>query len=151
MKLFSNFLFVAFLTPHILVDPPSHLTDTRTIRAGKGKMRNRRFQLRKGPLVIYSEDHGITHAFRNIPGVDLIKVDRLNLLQLAPGGHMGRFCIWTQAAFEKLDDIYGTFKKVSVQKSGYRSVWSHVCPPPPPHTLSASSSCPLSLGCLNPR
>lgn len=94
--------------------------DTRTIRAGKGKMRNRRFQLRKGPLVIYSEDHGITHAFRNIPGVDLIKVDRLNLLQLAPGGHMGRFCIWTQAAFEKLDDIYGTFKKVSVQKSGYR-------------------------------
>ena len=50
----------------------------------------------------------------------MIKVDRLNLLQLAPGGHMGRFCIWTQAAFEKLDDIYGTFKKVSVQKSGYR-------------------------------
>ena len=100
-------------------------------------MRNRRFQLRKGPLVIYSEDHGITHAFRNIPGVDLIKVDRLNLLQLAPGGHMGRFCIWTQGAFEKLDDIYGTFKKVSVQKSGYRSVWWHVCPLPP-HTHTTS-------------
>lgn len=83
-------------------------------------MRNRRFQLRKGPLIIYNEDHGITRAFRNIPGVDLLKVDRLNLLQLAPGGHMGRFCIWTQAAFEKLDDIYGTFKRVSVQKSGYR-------------------------------
>ena len=76
--------------------------------------------MRKGPLIIYCEDHGITRAFRNIPGVDLIKVDRLNLLQLAPGGHMGRFCIWTQDAFEKLDDIYGTFRKVSTQKSGYR-------------------------------
>ena len=76
--------------------------------------------MRKGPLIIYCEDQGITRAFRNIPGVDLIKVDRLNLLQLAPGGHMGRFCIWTQDAFEKLDDIYGTFRKVSTQKSGYK-------------------------------
>lgn len=83
-------------------------------------MRNRRFQMRKGPLIIYNEDQGVTRAFRNVPGVDLIKVDRLNLLQLAPGGHMGRFCIWTQDAFEKLDDIYGTFRKVSTQKSGYK-------------------------------
>ena len=42
-------------------------------------------------------------AFRNIPGVELACVDRLNLLKLAPGGHLGRFVIWTQAAFEKLD------------------------------------------------
>jgi len=36
----------------------------------------------------------------------------LNLLQLAPGGHMGRFCVWTEAAFAKLDPIYG--EKVNV-------------------------------------
>lgn len=29
-------------------------------------------------------------------------------MQLAPGGHMGRFCIWTKSAFEALDTIYGT-------------------------------------------
>jgi hypothetical protein len=29
-------------------------------------------------------------------------------LQLAPGGHLGRFCIWTKSAFEKLDAIFGT-------------------------------------------
>lgn len=28
-------------------------------------------------------------------------------MQLAPGGHMGRFCIWTKSAFEALDTIYG--------------------------------------------
>jgi large subunit ribosomal protein L4e len=27
-------------------------------------------------------------------------------LQLAPGGHMGRFCLWSQAALEKLDSIF---------------------------------------------
>lgn len=39
---------------------------------------------------------GIHRAFRNLPGVETACVDRLNLLTLAPGGHMGRFCVWTQ-------------------------------------------------------
>lgn len=46
--------------------------------------------MRKGPLIIYNEDHGVTKAFRNLPGVDLLPVDRLNLLRLCPGGHLGR-------------------------------------------------------------
>lgn len=58
-------------------------------------------------------------AFRNIPGVDLIDVSRLNLLKLAPGGHVGRFVIWTESAFKKLDALYGTWKKKSTLKSGY--------------------------------
>ncbi len=35
-------------------------------------------------------------AFRNSPGVELVNVRRLNLLQLAPGDHLGRFIIWTE-------------------------------------------------------
>lgn len=81
---------------------------SRKIRAGKGKMRNRRFVQRRGPLVIYDQDEGIVKAFRNLPGVDMCQVERLNLLQLAPGGHIGRFCVWTEAAMEKLDKLYGS-------------------------------------------
>jgi large subunit ribosomal protein L4e len=81
--------------------------DSKQIRAGKGKMRNRRYTLRRGPLIIYKTNDGVEQAFRNLPGVELCCVDRLNLLQLAPGGHMGRFCIWSQAALEALDTIYG--------------------------------------------
>ena len=81
--------------------------NSKQIRAGKGKMRNRRYTLRRGPLVIYASNDGVERAFRNLPGVELCCVDRLNLLQLAPGGHMGRFCIWSKAAFEKLEEIYG--------------------------------------------
>merc|ERR1712151_574179 len=78
----------------------------KQIRAGKGKMRNRRYTLRRGPLIIYETDDGIEKAFRNLPGVELCCVDRLNLLQLAPGGHMGRFCVWSQSAVNRLDSIY---------------------------------------------
>jgi large subunit ribosomal protein L4e len=93
--------------------------ESRKIRAGVGKMRNRRHVQRRGPLVVFAEDHGITQAFRNLPGVELAHVDRLNLLQLAPGGHLGRFIIWTQSAFTKLNGIYGSVTRESTQKKGY--------------------------------
>jgi len=89
---------------------------SKTLRAGKGKMRNRRFVQRRGPLVVYDTDNGITKAFRNIPGVELADVKALNLLQLAPGGHLGRFCLWTQGAFEKLDQVFGTMTKPSATR-----------------------------------
>ncbi|KAL8464673.1 hypothetical protein ACS0TY_034250 [Phlomoides rotata] len=94
--------------------------DSHAIRPGKGKMRNRRYISRKGPLVVYgSEVAKLTKAFRKIPGVKVAHVSRLNLLKLAPGGHLRRFIILTKSAFEKLDEIYGTFDKPTEKKSGY--------------------------------
>jgi len=95
------------------------VSNSRKLRAGQGKLRNRRHRQRRGPLVVYNEDNGIVKAFRNLPGVELVNVRRLNLLQLAPGGHLGRFVIWTEAAFTLLDDVYGTFEKVALYKKDY--------------------------------
>lgn len=93
---------------------------SRQIRSGKGKLRNRRYVQRRGPLIVYDGPKSFTHAFRNLPGVELCNVSRLNLLQLAPGGHLGRFVIWTQSAFERLDSLYGDYNKPSAEKTGYR-------------------------------
>lgn len=91
-------------------DDVERVIKSRCVRAGKGKWRGRRHVQRRGPLVIYNDNKsGITRAFRNIPGVDLCKVTRLNLLKLAPGAHCGRLIIWTSDAFEALDQIYGTY------------------------------------------
>jgi len=92
---------------------------SRRFRAGKGKMRNRRKVQKKGPLIIYNKDQGMKRAFRNIPGIDVINVNKLNLLKLAPGGHVGRFCIWTESAFKALDGLYGTWRKPSTQKKDF--------------------------------
>ena len=89
------------------LDDVDKAADSKQIRAGKGKMRNRRYTMRRGPLIIYKTNDGVEQAFRNLPGVELCCVDRLNLLQLAPGGHMGRFCVWSQAALDELETIYG--------------------------------------------
>lgn len=55
-------------------------------------------------------------------GITLQNVNKLNLLRLAPGGHVGRFCIWTESAFRKLDDLYGTWRKPATLKNGYKWV-----------------------------
>ena len=86
---------------------------SRTLRAGKGKLRGRRHRQRRGPLVVYSPEvdgKELAKGFRNIPGVETCAVDALNLLQLAPGGHLGRFIIWTSAAFKELDLVYESKK-----------------------------------------
>eukprot|EP00916_Digyalum_oweni_P020497 GHVL01034172.1.p1 GENE.GHVL01034172.1~~GHVL01034172.1.p1 ORF type:complete len:359 (+),score=53.39 GHVL01034172.1:41-1117(+) len=92
---------------------------TKKIRTGKGKARNRRYKIRKGPLVVYGEDAGLRKGIKNLLGFDMCRVDNLNLLQLAPGGVMGRLVIWTQSAFEKLNDLFGTDKIAAPAKKKY--------------------------------
>lgn len=105
---------VAFLKEHKAHRDVLKVSNSRKLRAGKGKLRNRRHTQRRGPLIIYDKDDGLVRAFRNIPGVELANVRSLNLLQLAPGGHLGRFCIWTSSAFTLLDSIWSP-----EMKSGY--------------------------------
>jgi len=92
---------------------------SQRFRAGRGKMRDRRRIARRGPLVVYNKDEGLRKAFRNIPGIETMHIDKMNLLKLAPGGHVGRFVIWTQSAFERLNDLFGSWKSPSTLKKGY--------------------------------
>lgn len=93
----------------------------KQLRAGKGKMRDRRHKQRRGPLFVVDEGcESLRRAIRNIPGCDICNVNRLNIRQLAPGGHLGRFCVWTQSAFAKLESIFGNGKAASHVKGGYR-------------------------------
>jgi len=95
--------------------------ESKTVRRGAGKARNRRYKSRLGPLLVHADSTApLLKAVRNLPGVDTCYVDDLNLLQLAPGGHMGRLVIWTEAAFKKLDRLFGdSYGAKSELKSGY--------------------------------
>lgn len=44
----------------------------------------------------------------------------MNLLQLAPGGQLGRFIVWTQSAFNALDKLFGSQSKQAFDKKGYQ-------------------------------
>ena len=80
-------------------------------------MKNRHRIQHTGPSITDNEDGGIIKAFRNIPGVTLLNASKLNILKLAPGSHVGCFCIWTGNAFCKLDELCDTWHKAASLKS----------------------------------
>jgi len=89
----------------------------KKIRAGKGKSRGRKYQKKKGPLVVVANSDSILKAAKNIPGLEVVSVDKLNITLLAPGAKPGRLTIWSKEALEKLDKekLY-TGKKVEIKK-----------------------------------
>jgi large subunit ribosomal protein L4e len=89
---------------------------SKRVRAGKGKYRNRRYKQKKGPLVIHNGETAKYKALRNLPGLEFCNVNSLSILKLAPGGHLGRLCVWTKEAFEQLDKIFGTATHASERK-----------------------------------
>ena len=90
-------------------------------RSGQGKMRSGRFTRARGPLIVYGDENPLVkQSARNVAGVDTCAVSRLNLLQLAPGGHLGRLVVFTKDAFEQLDSIFGTYRERATQKGGFQ-------------------------------
>jgi large subunit ribosomal protein L4e len=111
---------VALLRAVGAYDDVDRAKSSRKVRRGQGKLReNRRYVQRTGPLVVYANDDGVRKAFRNISGVEVANVEALNLLQLAPGGHLGRFIIWSEAALGRLNSVYGSQTRESTTKKGY--------------------------------
>jgi large subunit ribosomal protein L4e len=53
-----------------------------------------------------SKDNGIGYAARNLPGVEICSVAGLNAELLAPGAHPGRLVIWSESAFEEIDEVW---------------------------------------------
>lgn len=80
------------------------------IRAGRGKMRGRRYKIGKGPLIVVSEDSLVIEAARNFPGVDVVKASNLSVMHLSPGGVPGRLTIWTKSAINVLMNRFSMYK-----------------------------------------
>mgnify|MGYP000338941617 CR=1 FL=1 len=79
----------------------------KRIRAGKGKMRGRRYKKPKSVLIVIKEDKGVFKAARNLPGVDVTLARNLNVELLAPGGDPGRLTIYTESALKEIEELWG--------------------------------------------
>lgn len=77
--------------------------EAKKVRAGKGKVRGRRYKKKKGPLIVVSDDCKLFDSAANIPGIDIVKVQNINAKLLAPGCHVGRLTLFTNTALDKMD------------------------------------------------
>ncbi|MBI5228587.1 50S ribosomal protein L4 [Candidatus Micrarchaeota archaeon] len=78
--------------------------ERRKKRSGRAGLRKGGYRVPKSILIVVGEDKGIWKAARNLPGVDVIGVDKLSSELLAPGGEAARLTIWTEDALKKMED-----------------------------------------------
>lgn len=75
----------------------------KKVRAGRGKMRGRKYKIKKGPLFVVSKDCTLIKAVKNLQGCDICNVQNLNVELLAPGSLPGRLTIFSEKAISRLE------------------------------------------------
>ncbi len=80
----------------------------KKVRAGKGKLRGRKYKRKAGPLIIIAKDEGVKKACKSLSGVDVKEVNKLSVEDLAPGASPGRLTIWSESAIQKLSGLDGS-------------------------------------------
>jgi large subunit ribosomal protein L4e len=75
------------------------------VRAGRGKMRGRRFRKPRSLLIVAKDAKALLDAAGNLPGVEILSTNLLNAEALAPGGVAGRLAVFTEAALKDLEAL----------------------------------------------
>ncbi|QLH75355.1 MAG: 50S ribosomal protein L4 [Methanomassiliicoccales archaeon] len=77
----------------------------KKVRAGRGKMRSRRFRSPRALLIVVSNEKAdLFTGANNLPGVEVAYADKLNAGMLAPGGNPGRLTVFSESAIKKIGE-----------------------------------------------
>jgi large subunit ribosomal protein L4e len=72
----------------------------KSVKAGRGKTRGRKYKRPKSILFVTSDEP--SKAARNLAGADVATAAEVNAEDLAPGAHPGRLTVWTESALEEV-------------------------------------------------
>ena len=78
-------------------------SSVKKVRAGVGKLRGRKYQRKKGILIVVGDNCPLLKAAKNIAGIDVIAAKTLNAKWLAPGAMPGRVTLWTAKAIANIE------------------------------------------------
>ncbi len=95
---------VQFLKGIGIYDDVQRAKDGTKIRAGRGKMRGRKYKQPRSILMVSSGDSNL-NAFRGLPGVEIATMESLSIRKLAPGGEAGRLAVFTVSAMKELEKV----------------------------------------------
>jgi len=88
-----------------LGDDLARARDGVRVRAGRGKMRGRRFRQPRSVLIVATNDRELSRCARNVPGVEVVSPSKLSTEALAPGGAPGRLTVITESALNEIRSL----------------------------------------------
>jgi len=91
---------VAFLESVGLDADVERAEENKTVRAGQGTTRGRKYKTPRSVLFVTSDEP--SKAARNLAGADVATAAEVNAEDLAPGAQPGRLTVWTESAVEEV-------------------------------------------------
>ena len=85
-----------------IADDIERADEGKTVRAGRGTTRGRKYQQPKSILFVTAGEP--SKAARNLAGADVATAGEVNVEDLAPGTHAGRLTLFTESAIEEVAD-----------------------------------------------
>jgi large subunit ribosomal protein L4e len=85
----------------VFQDSFEKLLQKKTVRAGKGKLRGRKYKKNAGLLFVLGNDEKM-----NRKGIVVVHVNDLTVGNLAPNGNAGRFTVFTEKAVKQIGERF---------------------------------------------
>lgn len=82
----------------LFADSYSKLLKVKSVRAGKGKMRGRKYKSNAGLLFVIGSEEKMKRS-----GMDVINVNELKISDLSPNGEPGRLTCYTEKAIKEIE------------------------------------------------
>lgn len=87
-------------------------TNTVRVPSGKSRLRGRKKHTALSCLIVVSKDSPVSKLKKSLPGVNIVSIEKLSIMDLVPGTKPVRLTIYTKNAIDSMNKINTVWSKI---------------------------------------
>jgi large subunit ribosomal protein L4e len=95
-----------------LEDDLKRSTNTVRVPSGKSRLRGRKKHTALSCLIVVSKDSPVSKLKKSLPGVNIVSIEKLSIMDLVPGTKPVRLTIYTKNAINSMNKINTVWSKI---------------------------------------
>jgi large subunit ribosomal protein L4e len=95
-----------------LEDDLKRSTNTVRVPSGKSRLRGRKKHTALSCLIVVSKDSPVSKLKKSLPGVNIVPIEKLSIMDLVPGTKPVRLTIYTKNAIDSMNKINTIWSKI---------------------------------------
>lgn len=95
-----------------LEDDLKRSTNTVRVPSGKSRLRGRKKHAALSCLIVVSKDSPVSKLKKSLPGVNIVSIEKLSIMDLVPGTKPVRLTIYTKNAIDSMNKINTVWSKI---------------------------------------
>lgn len=95
-----------------LEDDLKRSTNTVRVPSGKSRLRGRKKHTALSCLIVVSKDSPVSKLKKSLPGVNVVSIEKLSIMDLVPGTKPVRLTIYTKNAIDSMNKINTVWSKI---------------------------------------